>query len=90
MIDVVYLGDNPQTEERLRYLPGRQVIFTKSYFEAAEECKKHGISDHYILFFEKNVQAEDVTAITYLRKVCSGIYIILLTNKLDSEERKIY
>jgi len=90
MIDVVYLGDNPQTEERLRYLPGRQVIFTKSYFEAAEECKKHGISDHYILFFEKNVQAEDVTAITYLRKVCSGIYIILLTNKLDTEERKIY
>jgi lipopolysaccharide/colanic/teichoic acid biosynthesis glycosyltransferase len=90
MIDVVYLGDNPQTEERLRYLPGRQVIFTKNYFEAAEECKKHGISDHYILFFEKNVQAEDVTAITYLRKVCSGIYIILLTNKLDSEERKIY
>ena len=90
MIDVVYLGDNPQTEERLRYLPGRQVIFTKSYFEAAEECKKHSISDHYILFFEKNVQAEDVTAITYLRKVCSGIYIILLTNKLDSEERKIY
>ena len=90
MIDVVYLGDNPQTEERLRYLPGRQVIFTKNYFEAAEECKKHGISDHYILFFEKNVQAEDVTAITYLRKVCSGIYIILLTNKLDTEERKIY
>ena len=90
MIDVVYLGDNPQTEERLRYLPGRQVIFTKSYFEAAEECKKHGISDHYILFFEKNVQAEDVTAITYLRKVCSGIYIILLTNQLDTEERKIY
>ena len=90
MIDVVYLGDNPQTEERLRYLPGRQVIFTKNYFEAAEECKKHGISDHYILFFEKNVQAEDVTAITYLRKVCSGIYIILLTNQLDTEERKIY
>ena len=66
------------------------MIFTKNYFEAAEECKKHGISDHYILFFEKNVQAEDVTAITYLRKVCSGIYIILLTNKLDTEERKIY
>ena len=90
MIGVVYLGNNPQSEERLKYLPGRQVVFTKSYFEAAEECKKHGVSDHFILFFEKNIQSEDVTAITYLRKISNGIYIILLTNKLDDEERKVY
>ena len=81
MIGVVYLGNNPQTEERLKYLPGRQVIFTKNYYEAAEECKKHGVSDHFILFFEKSVQSEDVTAITYLRKISNGIYIILLTNR---------
>ena len=90
MICVVYLGNNPQTEERLRYLPGRQVTFTKNYFEAAEECKKHGVSDHFILFFEKTIQSEDVTAITYLRKISNGIYIILLTNQLDDEERKVY
>ena len=90
MIGVVYLGNNPQTEERLKYLPGRQVIFTKNYYEAAEECKKHGVSDHFILFFEKSVQSEDVTAITYLRKISNGIYIILLTNQLDEEERKVY
>ena len=90
MIGVVYLGNNPQTEERLRYLPGRQVSFTKNYFEAAEECKKHGVSDHFILFFEKTIQSEDVTAITYLRKISNGIYIILLTNQLDDEERKVY
>ena len=90
MIGVVYLGNNPQTEERLRYLPGRQVTFTKNYFEAAEECKKHGVSDHFILFFEKTIQSEDVTAITYLRKISNGIYIILLTNQLDDEERKVY
>ena len=89
MIGVVYLGNNPQTEERLRYLPGRQVTFTKNYFEAAEECKKHGVSDHFILFFEKTIQSEDVTAITYLRKISNGIYIILLTNQLDDEERKV-
>ena len=90
MIGVVYLGNNPQTEERLRYLPGRQVTFTKNYFEAAEECKKHGVSDHFILFFEKTIQSEDVTAITYLRKISNGIYIVLLTNQLDDEERKVY
>ena len=41
MIGVVYLGNNPHTVERLTYLPGRQVKFTKSHFEAAEECKSH-------------------------------------------------
>jgi len=56
MIGVIYLGTNPQSEERLKYLPGRQVKFTKSYLEAAEMCKSHKDYDHFILFFEKKVQ----------------------------------
>ena len=90
MIGVIYLGANPQSEERLKYLPGRQVKFTKSYLEAAEMCKSHKDYDHFILFFEKKVEVEDVTAITYLRQNCDGIYIILLTTRLDDEERKVY
>jgi len=90
MIGVVYLGNNPQTEERLKYLPGRQVKFTKNYMEAAEECKPHAVSNHFILFYEKNVRSEDVTAITYLRKHCENIYIILLTDLMPDEERIIY
>ena len=90
MIGVVYLGNNPDTEERLRYLPGRQVVFTRSYMEAAEACKPHTSSDNYILFFEKNVQAEDITTITYLRRNCPNLYIILLTDHLKGDECKIY
>ena len=90
MIGVVYLGNNPQTEERLKYLPGRQVKFTKNYRETADACKPHSHNEHFIIFYEKNVRTEDVTAITYLRKHCEGIYIILLTEQLNSEERKIY
>ena len=90
MIGVVYLGNNPQTEERLKYLPGRQVKFTKNYMEAASECKSHPRNEHFILFYEKNVQTEDVTAITYLRKNCEGLYIILLTDQLAGNERQIY
>ena len=90
MIGVVYLGNNPQTEERLRYLPGRDVKFTKSHFEAAEESKSHNNGDHFILFLEKGNLTDDIAAITYLRKVCSSIYIILLTSPLDPEERKAY
>lgn len=90
MIGVVYLGSNPQTVERLTYLPGRDVKFTKSHFEAAEECKSRNKSDHFILFLEKGIQDDDIAAITYLKKVCSSIYIILLTSQLTPDERTVY
>ncbi len=90
MIGVVYLGNNPQTEERLKYLPGRQVKFTKNYMEASDACKSHARNEHFIVFYEKNVRTEDVTAITYLRKHCEGLYIILITDQLTGEERTIY
>ena len=67
MIGIVYLGNNPQTEERLKYLPGRQVVFAKNYMEAAEACKSHDDGSHIVLFFEKTALIEDITAITYLK-----------------------
>ena len=90
MIGVVYLGNSPQTEERLKYLPGRKVTFAKNYKEAAEACKPSVKDEHFIVFYEKNVRTEDVTAITYLHKNCEGLYIILLTDPLTDEERQVY
>ena len=90
MIGVVYLGNNPQTEERLKYLPGRQVTLTKNYKEAAAACESHVRNEHFIVFFEKGDHAEDVTSITYLHKNCKNLYIILLTSHLTQEERKTY
>ena len=90
MIGIVYLGNNPQTEERLKYIPGRLVQLTKNYKDAASACTPHVRNEHFIVFFEKNVRTEDITAITYLRKKCSNIYIILLTEPLNDEERDIY
>jgi response regulator RpfG family c-di-GMP phosphodiesterase len=90
MIGVVYLGKNPQTEERLKYLLGMQVKLTKNYKEAEAACESPSRREHFIVFYEKTDRAEDVTAITYLRKTCKNIYIILLTRALDNDERKIY
>ena len=90
MIGIVYLGNNPQTEERLKYIPGRLVQLTKTYKDAAAACAPHVRNEHFIVFFEKNVRTEDITAITYLRKKCPNIYIILLTDPLNGEERDIY
>lgn len=90
MIGVVYLGNNPKTQERLKYIPGRSVKITTAYKDAASICTPHIPNEHFILFFEKSVRTEDVTAITYIRKHCPDVYIILLTNSLDNEERTIY
>ena len=90
MIGIVYLGTNSQTEERLKYIPGRLVQLTKNYKETAAICAPHVRNEHFIVFYEKNVRNEDITAITYLRKKCANIYIILLTDTLSDEERQIY
>jgi lipopolysaccharide/colanic/teichoic acid biosynthesis glycosyltransferase len=90
MIGVVYLGNNTEIEERLKYIPGRLVQFTKNYKDAASLCVPHVRNEHFILFFEQNVRNEDITAITYIKKKCRGVYIILLTHELTKEDREVY
>ena len=90
MIGVVYLGNNPKTQERLKYIPGQLVRMTSAYKDAALVCTPHVRNEHFIVFFERNVRSEDITAITYLRKKCHNVYIILLTDDMSDEERQIY
>ncbi len=90
MIGVVYLGSNPKTQERLKYIPGQSVKMTTAYKETASICTPHIRNEHFIVFVEKNVRNEDITAITYIRKKSPSVYIILLTDNLTDEERKLY
>lgn len=90
MIGVVYLGSNQETQERLKYIPGRLVQYAKNYKEAAAACSTHVRNEHFIVFYEQTVQAEDVTAITYLKKRNKSIYIILLTHELTKDDRQVY
>jgi lipopolysaccharide/colanic/teichoic acid biosynthesis glycosyltransferase len=90
MIGVVYLGSNPKTEERLKYIPGRLVQYTKNFKDAASVCSTHVRNEHFIVFFEQGEQNEDINAITYLKKRNKSIYIILLTKNFSPESRSIY
>ena len=90
MIGVVYLGNNEKTQERLKYIPGQSVKMTTAYKDAASACTPRIPNEQFIVFFENNIRNEDITAITYLRKNCPEVYIILLTDKLSDEERKVY
>lgn len=90
MIGVLYLGKNQETIERLKYIPGRLVQCADNYKDAATICAPHVRNEHYIVFYEQGVQTEDITAITYLRKKCKNVYVILLTHQLTLDDRKMY
>jgi lipopolysaccharide/colanic/teichoic acid biosynthesis glycosyltransferase len=90
MLGVVYLGSNARTQERLKYIPGQLVRTTNAYKEAAQICTPHVANEHFLVFFERNVRSEDITAITYLRKKCRNVYIILMTDTMNQEDREVY
>ena len=90
MIGVVYLGNNQKTQERLKYIPGQLVRMTSFYKDAAQICTPHVANEHFIVFYERNVRTEDITAITYLKKKSRSIYIILITDPMTEEDREVY
>ena len=90
MIGVVYLGSNQKTQERLKYIPGQLVRMTSTYKEAAQICTQHVANEHFLVFFERGVLNEDITAINYLRKKSHNIYIVLITESISPEDRKTY
>ena len=90
MIGVVYLGSNPKTEERLKYIPGRLVQYTRNYKDAASACSTHVRNEHFIVFYEQGSQDDDINAINYLKKKNKHIYIILLTKDFTAENRSVY
>ena len=90
MIGLVYLGNNSETQERLKYIPGRLVQFTANYKECTSACAPHVRNEHFILFYEQSVQTEDITAITYIKKKCKNVYVILLTHDLTVDDRNMY
>ena len=90
MIGIVYLGKNQNTRDKLKYVPGQIVRMTSTYKDAAKLCVPRVKNEHFIVFFERGVISEDITSITYLKKKCPGLYIILLTGLLSNEERLTY
>ena len=90
MIGIVYLGKNPNTRDKLKYVPGQIVRMTSTYKDAAKLCVPRVKNEHFIVFFERGVISEDITSITYLKKKCPGLYVILLTDLLSNEERLTY
>lgn len=92
MIGIIFFGSDQKVQERLKYIPGYWVRVTSTYKETELACapSQHGNEQRYIVFFEQTKLNEDITAITYLHKMCNNAYIILLTEELSAEDRNKY
>ena len=77
-------------EAHLKYIPGYTVKLTKKYKDVASVCNAKDAEEHYLVFMERKVLAEDITAITYIKKKCKNIYLILLTESLEEKDRMMY
>lgn len=90
MLGVIYYGSDPRMEAHLKYIPGYTVKLTKKYKDVASVCNAKDAEEHYLVFMERKVLAEDITAITYIKKKCKNIYLILLTESLEEKDRTMY
>lgn len=90
MIGIIFLGSSPAIEGRVKFIPGQQVRLASNYRDAAKLCVPQIRNEHFIVFYERTDRNNDITSITYLRKKCPSVYIILMTSTLSDEDRTVY
>lgn len=90
MLYYIYIGENAQTISHLQSLADGMFMAVPSVQSAVEVVK--GIRERYnILFlFEQQQPKSDCRKIATLHEQCPFAYIILVTDQLQSEDRKSY
>lgn len=91
MIGIIYIGNNKQTEERLKYIPGHLVRIARNSDDALKVCNARAKNENFLIFYEQVNIKEDANDIKNIKKKCSSPYIILLTsNTLNNSEKQQY
>lgn len=90
MIGIIYIGDNKQTEERLKYIPGHLVRMVNNDKDALKVCNSGAKNEHFLIFYEQKAIDVDTQALKNIKK-CNSPYIILITSSpLSDQDRKEY
>lgn len=90
MLYYIYIGDNRVTIDHLSRLTGGMFMTVSSCNKAAKVID--GIRERYntSILYEQNDPEKDSQDIAFLHKRFPRIYIILITEKIASEDRKLY
>lgn len=90
MLYYIYIGNNRVTIDHLSKLTGGMFMAVSSCNKAAKVID--GIRERYntSILYEQNEPEKDSLDIAFLHKRFPRIYIILVTEKMQSEHRKLY
>lgn len=90
MLYYIYIGNNRATIDYLSKLTGGMFMAVSSCNKAAKVID--GIRERYntSILYEQNEPEKDSQDIAFLHKRFPRIYIILVTEKMESEHRKLY
>lgn len=90
MLYYIYIGNNRATIDHLSKLTGGMFMAVSSCNKAAKVID--GIRERYntSILYEQNEPEKDSQDIAFLHKRFPRIYIILVTEKMESEHRKLY
>lgn len=90
MLYYIYIGNNRATIDYLSKLTGGMFMAVSSCNKAAKVID--GIRERYntSILYEQNDPEKDSQDIAFLHKRFPRIYIILVTEKMESEHRKLY
>jgi lipopolysaccharide/colanic/teichoic acid biosynthesis glycosyltransferase len=83
---LLYIGKNDTFFERLKQLPGIEVLQGKTTKEAIDICVKLRAREQVIICYERTTTNEDFVNISLIRKKFYQLYILLVTNGLSREE----
>ena len=90
MLYYIYIGENAQTISHLQSLADGMFMAVPNVQSAVEVVK--GIRERYntLFLFEQQQPKSDCRKIATLHEQCPFAYIILVTDQLQSEDRKSY
>lgn len=83
---LIYIGRHEQTIEHFSTLTKEVFCAVSNYRKATVIIDKIREKYDIVLFYEQVAPQKDIVDIQYLRKRYSGLYMVLITEKLDREE----
>ena len=90
MLYYIYIGSNRAIIDHLSKIAGGMFMAVSSCNKAAKVID--GIRERYntSILYEESTPQKDSQAITFLHKRFPRVYIILITEELKKEHRKLY
>lgn len=91
MMKIIHISNNKSVISHFKEIIGENLILSFNIKEVAKMCSRFPQGDSIVILYDKGILKKDAADITYLKKKCYRVYILLVTSGLaDQKERMTY